>query len=97
MALAITHGNERNSREALMLLGYEYIGQAEILGGQIKKLNKRLAQLGDSRCSKEAYRIKSDLCVLYRQKREALETARTLINYYDKEELQLCAGGVVPA
>lgn len=77
-------------RKTLAELGEEYDYQAQLLSEQIKRKNKKLASLADPRCSKQAYIIKSELNILYRQRRETLETARKLRNYYDTQNAKIC-------
>ena len=69
--------------KTLYELGEEYTLQADILHSQIAALRKRLGSI--SPLSKEAYRLKSKLSVLYRQRSEAVQIAYTLRNYYGKE------------
>ncbi len=83
--------------KTLAQLGEEYEYQAQLLSEQIKRKNKKLASLADPRCSKQAYIIKSDLSILYRQRREALETARKLKNYYDTELTGICEKEAIAA
>ncbi|MBR6004660.1 MAG: hypothetical protein IK063_00365 [Clostridia bacterium] len=75
---------EEKKTKTLYELGEEYMEQAVILRGQIALLRKRLGAL--SPLSKEAYRLKSTLSVLYRQRSETVEIAHTLCNYYSTKE-----------
>lgn len=72
--------------KTLEQLGTEYEQAAQVLTARISAARRRLAQAGDSRCGREAYRIKAELATLYGERREALETASRLLNYYCKNE-----------
>ena len=70
--------------KTLYELGKEYMEQADILRDQIAVMRKKLGSM--SPLSKEAYRLKSTLSVLYRQRSEAVEIGHILCNYYNKKE-----------
>ena len=70
--------------KTLYELGTEYLQQADILRRQIAALREKLRRI--SPLSKEAYKIKSVLSVLYRQRSEAVQTGTALINYYGREK-----------
>ena len=70
--------------KTLYELGEEYYEQADILRSQISAVRKRLGEI--SPVCKEAYKLKSVLSVLYRQRSEAVEIGRTLCNYYERKE-----------
>ncbi len=64
-------------------LAREYENSADILLTRIHARNEKLKTI--HRCSKEAYQLKRELRVLYNERQEALETARHLRGYYEKE------------
>lgn len=72
------------SKKTLYDLGKEYYEQADILHSQISAVREKLRVV--SPVCKEAYRLKSTLSVLYRQRSEAVEIARILCAYYDRKE-----------
>lgn len=67
-------------------LADEYFEQAQVLEGIIAKHRKRLAALPNPETSREAYGIKSLLNVLYKERRDVLETANYLKDNYSGEE-----------
>lgn len=61
-------------------LGVEYAAAANVVEQRIAARRARLKKL--KKQSIEAGIIRSELNILYRERREALETAGKLINYY---------------
>ena len=70
----------------LSQLADEYIDQAHVLHGIIKKKRKQLSALPNPETSDEAYKIKVLLNVLYKERRDVLETANFLKDNYSGEE-----------
>ena len=67
----------------LSQLADEYFEQAQVLDGIIARHRKRLSALP---MSDEAYKIKTLLNVLYKERRDVLETANYLKDNYSGEE-----------
>ncbi len=80
--------------KSLFDLGAEYEKAAETVKERIDAKRKQLRSLKNSICSNEAYVLKSELNTLYREYREARETAQYLKNYYSPESL-VAWGGVL--
>jgi hypothetical protein len=68
--------------EPLSELADVYFSAAELETELIGKNREKLRQCRQERNDKEETRVKTLLCLLYRQKREMLETANYLKNYY---------------
>ena len=68
--------------ETLSELAGDYFSAATLQTELIGKNRERLKLCRQKHDRKEELRLKSLLCVLYRQKRELLETANYLKNYY---------------
>ena len=71
------------SRKTLADLAQDYYNVAQILEERIRDRNERLKALPPT--SKQAYQLKRELNVLYREKADTLESAELLENYYLKE------------
>lgn len=71
--------------KTLYELGLEYEAAAECVKSRIAERRLRLRSLKNRICSNEAYVLKSELSALYREYREAKETARYLKNYYNPD------------
>ncbi len=69
--------------KTLYELGKEYEKAAECVKSRIAQKRMRLRSLKNSVCSNEAYILKSELSTLYREYREAKETAEYLKSYYN--------------
>ena len=72
--------------KSLSLLADEYLEQAEVLTEIINKKREELHSLARPETSREAYKLKSLLNILYSQRRDVLDTARYLKKYYPDEE-----------
>ena len=70
----------------LSQLADEYFEQAQVLDGIIAKKRKQLSALPNPETSIEAYKIKTLLNVLYKERRDVLETANYLKYNYSGEE-----------
>ena len=70
----------------LSQLADEYFEQAQVLDGIIAKKRKQLSVLPNPETSDEAYKIKVLLNVLYKERRDVLETANFLKDNYSREE-----------
>lgn len=75
----------------LSQLADEYFEQAQVLDGIIARHRKRLSALpnpetSDEAYKDEAYKIKTLLNVLYKERRDVLETANYLKDNYSGEE-----------
>lgn len=70
----------------LSQLADEYFEQAQVLDGIIAKKRKQLSALPNPETSDEAYKIKTLLNVLYRERRDVLKTANYLKDNYSGEE-----------
>ncbi|MCI6969460.1 MAG: hypothetical protein MR920_02660 [Oscillospiraceae bacterium] len=70
----------------LSQLADEYFEQAQVLDGIIAKKRKQLSALPNPETSDEAYKIKTLLNVLYKERRDVLETANYLKDNYFGEE-----------
>ena len=66
----------------LSQLADEYFEQAQVLDGIIARHRKRLSALPNPETSDEAYKIKTLLNVLYKERRDVLETANYLKDNY---------------
>ncbi len=73
---------ERTLRE----IGEEYEAASIILKERIATKRAQLRALKDSVCSNEAYILKSELKILYAEKRDAEEIAGYLKSYYEPHE-----------
>ena len=74
--------SEMNENSTLNNLAETYLDAAGLQTALIGQ-NREKMRLSKSRCDrKEEMRLKRLLCLLYRQKRELLETANYLRNYY---------------
>ncbi|MGN0543495.1 MAG: hypothetical protein ACI4JG_08605 [Acutalibacteraceae bacterium] len=71
--------NNKTMRE----LGEEYEAAASRVKERIAKKRGELRALNNSICSNEAYELKSELSVLYREYRDAREIAEYLKSYYE--------------
>lgn len=71
---------------SLCLLADEYFEQAEVLTSLINKKRQELRSLDRPQTSREAYKIKSILNILYSQRRDVLDTARYLKKNYPDDE-----------
>ena len=69
----------------LSQLADEYFEQAQVLDGIIAKKRKQLLALTNPETSDEAYKIKVLLNVLYKERRDVLETANFLKDNYSGE------------
>lgn len=74
-----------NRNKTLRELGSEYEAAAEIVKKRIAVKRAKLRGLADSVCSNEAYEIKSELEIVYREYREAKEIAEHLRSYYEPD------------
>lgn len=74
------------SEKTLRELGREYEAASDIIKVRIAKKRAELRSLKDSICSNEAYRIKSELKILYAEQRDAKEISDYLKTYYDPHE-----------
>ncbi len=72
--------------KTLRELGEEYETATAVLKERIARKRAQLHALKDSICSNEAYIIKSELKLLYAEKREAKEVAEYLKAYYEPHE-----------
>lgn len=70
----------------LSQLADEYFEQAQVLDGIIARHRKRLSDLPNPETSDEAYKIKTLLNVLYKERRDVLKTANYLKDNYSGEE-----------
>lgn len=70
---------------SLTELSEDYFKAAEDIGCLIAKYRKQLKEAYKSRDHLKTYEIKRKLTVFYDQKRDILDTAYTLRNYYEKE------------
>lgn len=70
----------------LSQLADEYFEQAQVLDGIIAKKGKQLSVLPNPETSDEAYKIKTLLNVLYKERRDVLEMANYLKDNYSGEE-----------
>ena len=70
----------------LSQLADDYFEQAQVLDGIIARHRKRLSALPNPETSDEAYKIKTLLNVLYKERRDVLETANYLKDNYSGEE-----------
>ena len=70
----------------LSQLADEYFEQAQVLDGIIAKKRKQLSALTNPETSDEAYKIKTLLNVLYKERRDVLKTANYLKDNYSGEE-----------
>lgn len=74
------------SEKTLRELGEEYETASVILKERIANKRTELRALKDSICSNEAYRLKSELKILYAEQRDAKEIADYLKTYYEPHE-----------
>ncbi len=72
--------------KTLKELGEEYENAAQSIKEMISKKRAQLRSLKDSLCSNEAYVLKSELKMLYNQRRELSEIAEYLKTYYEPHE-----------
>ena len=72
--------------KSLSLLADEYFEQAEVLTEIINKKRDELHALPQPETSRDAYKLKSLLNILYSQRRDVLDTARYLKKCYPDEE-----------
>ena len=79
--------------KSLFDLGVEYERAAAAVKERIEAKRRQLRSLKNSICSNEAYVLKSELNTLYREYREAKDTAEYLKNYYS-ENSRVAWGGV---
>lgn len=80
--------------KSLFDLGIEYERAASLVKERIEAKRKKLRSLRNSICSNEAYVLKSELNTLYKEYREAKDTAEYLKNYYSENSL-VAWGGVL--
>ncbi|MBR3836005.1 MAG: hypothetical protein IKJ69_04360 [Clostridia bacterium] len=66
-------------------LSEEYFKAAEDIGSLIEKYRKKLQEAYKARDYLRTYEIKRKLTIFYDQKRDILDTAYTLKNYYEKD------------
>ncbi len=79
---------------SLYELGLEYESAAEKVKERIESKRNKLRSLRNSICSNEAYVLKSELNTLYKEYREAKNTADYLKNYYS-ENSTVAWGGIL--
>lgn len=79
--------------KSLFDLGIEYERASALVKERIEEKRRRLRSLRNSVCSNEAFVLKSELNTLYREYREAKDTAEYLKNYYCEDSL-VAWGGV---
>ena len=67
-------------------LSEEYFKAAEDIGSLIEKYRKKLQEAYKARDYLRTYEIKRKLTIFYDQKRDILDTAYALKNYYKRSE-----------
>lgn len=72
--------------KSLSQLGEEYEAASALVKERITEKRQRLKNLKNSVCSNEAYVIKRELKVLYREYKDATEIAEYLKTYYEPHE-----------
>ncbi len=73
--------------KSLKELGAEYIEAAENIDRLIKKCTKEINEANKKREYKKCFILKHNRMIFYSQKRELMETANKLLNYYKREEI----------
>lgn len=81
-------------RMTLDELAEEYFGAARLQSRAIERNREKLALAKSGRNAAEYLRLKKLLCMLYLQRREILEIARYLKDYYKFSSPALLKGGV---
>ena len=74
---------EARGRKSLYVLGTEYESAAVTVASRIKRRRDRLKALSPH--CKEAVSLREDIAALYRERRDALDTARFLKSYYGED------------
>jgi len=74
-------------------LAEEYYSTARLQSGAIERNRAKLANAKQARNSGEYLRLKKLLCMLYMQRREVLEVAHYLKDYYKFSSFLPAAGG----
>ena len=82
------------NNKSLYDLGVEYEAAAEVIKQRIAQKRKRYNSLANRICSNEAYILKTEISALYREHREAKDTAEYLKNYYSSD-CPVARGGFV--
>lgn len=72
--------------KTLSALADEYLEQAQVQTRIIEKNRRKLRMLSNPETSREAYRLKSRLNVLYAQRRDLLSTADYLKRNYPEDD-----------
>lgn len=71
---------------SLVELSEEYFRAAEDINSLIVKYRKQLNEAYSSKNYLKTYELKRKLTIFYDQKRDILDTAYALRNYYDKDK-----------
>lgn len=72
--------------KTLSALADEYLEQAQVQTRMIEKNRKKLHMLPNPETSREAYRLKTLLNVLYAQRRDLISTANYLKRTYPEDD-----------
>lgn len=70
--------------KSLYELGVEYEKAAETVKLRIAQRRAELRKLKNRICSKEAYELKSEINMLYREYHDCVDTSEYLKTYYDE-------------